>query len=322
MLLVHVMPRKELLHLSIAFAALIYFFLPEPCHSFSLGSSPLQPRGLHRCLLAPQYFPLVPKQPVRALQLSSSSSASAAEGGQASTGGADTITILGLGSLLSERSSRLTFPSLRNFCLGRVPNHRRVFMHPAAIFFERGIANMETLEISSLSCEECDGASFVCSVFEVPKDEILVEGDQNEKGTIIPSQAYLEREEEFDIVEVPYLKMGATQPSATGIICRRWTDDKYAQRWGPERLAEKYGPHGITSIWDQWTKPDSGILPCGAYLRHCVLAAKKMGPTCYDSFLDDTYLADRKTTIRQCLATKPEVMQTVPPGELAVRYGG
>ena len=50
----------------------------------------------------------------------------------------DTITILGFGSLLSEQSSRTTFPDLTNFRLGRVRNYRRVFGHPASIFFQRG----------------------------------------------------------------------------------------------------------------------------------------------------------------------------------------
>ncbi len=62
----------------------------------------------------------------------------------------DTITILGFGSLLSQKSSRVTFPTLRNFRLGRVRDHRRVFAHPASIFFQRGIANLDTLEMSSL----------------------------------------------------------------------------------------------------------------------------------------------------------------------------
>ena len=98
---------------------------------------------------------------------------------------------------------------------------------------------MDTLEVSSLSCEQCDGAGFVCSVFEVPKDEIL-DDTTGREGTIIPSQAYLEREEEFDIVKVPYIEEEA-HPSdtavhssaKTGILCRRWTDEAYAQRWGP-----------------------------------------------------------------------------------------
>ena len=46
-------------------------------------------------------------------------------------------TILGFGSLLSEQSSRLTFPDLENFRLVRVPNYRRLMQHPASIFFQR-----------------------------------------------------------------------------------------------------------------------------------------------------------------------------------------
>ena len=52
-------------------------------------------------------------------------------------------TILGFGSLLSEQSSRTTFPLLENFRLVRVAGYRRVFAHAAAIFFERGIANVD-----------------------------------------------------------------------------------------------------------------------------------------------------------------------------------
>ena len=297
-----------LLHLSVAIVFVSLF--AGACTAFVLGPS----ASGGSLLLQPQYQQSLGSKShqVQEVQMSSSNATSD-----------DSITILGLGSLLSERSSRLTFPNLVNFRLGRVPNHRRVFMHPAAIFFERGIANMDTLEISSLSCEKCDGASFICSVFEVPKDEILKKSDVDVDGkrTIIPSQAYLEREEEFDIVQVPYLEVDSDKPR-TGILCRRWTDDLYARRWGANRISEKYGPHGITSIWDQWTKPDSGILPCAAYLRHCFLAAEKMGPICLSSFLDETYLADRKTTIRQYLGENPEVLKTVPPGELAVRYGG
>ena len=276
---------------------------------------------------------------------STTSSAIYATSTSSDLSGDDAVTILGLGSLLSERSSRLTFPALRNFRLGRVPSHRRVFCHPAAIFFERGIANKETLEMSSLSCEYVDNSSvgFVCSVFEVPADEIMADpilsasvagrgGDAAKKGGIIPSAAYLEREEEFDIVEAEYEELGldqhqqlyaaSTASKRTGILCRRSTDEAYRARWGPNRLAEKYGKHGINSIWDEWSRPDSGILPCAPYLRHCVLAAEKMGPVCYESFMDETYLADRVTTIREYLEQRPDVMQTVPPGDLAIRYGG
>lgn len=32
------------------------------------------------------------------------------------------------------------------------------------------------------------------------------------------------------------------------------------------------------------------VLPCRVYLRHCALAAQRLGPKVYDNFLDCTYL--------------------------------
>ena len=69
------------------------------------------------------------------------------------------------------------------------------------------------------------------------------------------------------------------------------------------------------------------MLPCRVYLRHCVLAAKKLSKqtsseAAYDSFLDDTYLADRVTRVRTYLAQHPDIMNELPPPQLAARYSG
>ena len=40
------------------------------------------------------------------------------------------------------------------------------------------------------------------------------------------------------------------------------------------------------------------ILPCRVYLRHCTLAAESLSPEAYESWLDDTFLADGETSIR------------------------
>ena len=32
------------------------------------------------------------------------------------------------------------------------------------------------------------------------------------------------------------------------------------------------------------------VLPCRAYLRHCILASKNLGQEAYDSFMDHTFL--------------------------------
>ena len=143
------------------------------------------------------------------------------------------ITVLGFGSLLSERSSRVTFPDLQNFRLGRLPNFRRVYAHPAHVFFRLGVADLPTLQMSSLSVEPCPGQDCLVSVFEVPNQEMMQDG--------VPSRAFLEREEEFDIVSVPYLELDkeSLQYSADpqmGIVCQRSTDQAYVERWGKERF--------------------------------------------------------------------------------------
>jgi hypothetical protein len=112
----------------------------------------------------------------------------------------DRITILGFGSLLSERSARITFPALANFRLARVRNYRRIFAHATSIFLQRGIAHLPSQQMSSLSVESCPGSDgFVATVFDVPNDSMMQDG--------IPSLAFLEREEEFDIIQVPFEEM-------------------------------------------------------------------------------------------------------------------
>ena len=259
----------------------------------------------------------------------------------------DDVTILGLGSLLSKTSSKTTFSELKNFRLGRVHNYRRVFAHPASIFFQRNIVNYDTLEMSSLSAEYCPGASFVCSIFEVTNQngEFMQKSNDNDsrnnsndigEGNFVVSMAFREREEEFDIAMVPYEdslianindeNLNSNHFSSSdilkknGLLCCRSTDEKFIGLWGQKRFDENYKKYNIDTIWN-W-KNDSGLKPCGPYLRHCVLASMKMGEECYNSFLDETYLVDRKTTIRSYLKDNPSVMETLPPQELQERYGG
>ena len=70
-------------------------------------------------------------------------------------------TILGFGSLLSEKSALSTFPNLKNFRLGILEGYKRVYSHAAALFFERGIARMETKEFASLCVDPAEGAAFL-----------------------------------------------------------------------------------------------------------------------------------------------------------------
>ena len=96
----------------------------------------------------------------------------------------------------------------------------------------------------------------------------------------------------------------------------------YLDRWGERRFRERYAPHGITSIWDEWNQPASGILPSSVYLRHVYLAAQSAGEATLRSLLDETFLVDRITTIREYLDANPDVLLSEPPDSLRERYNG
>jgi hypothetical protein len=233
------------------------------------------------------------------------------------------VTIVGFGSLLSEKSALSTCRGVTGFRLGRVDGWRRVFAHPAAVFFERAIAIAATKEVASLSAEPAPaGSGFVVAAFEIPIAELA---------------PLLAREEEFNFVRVRVHPLDLGQNGAgggsgvvakaetEGWMCTRSTDDDVLNRPG---LREKYGRHlepafGTTSVWG-WAE-DSGILPCPVYCRHCVLATQRKGvPTAAaDSFQDETFLVDRKTTLRQYLAAAgSHVMGSVVPEPLLDRYNG
>ncbi|XP_022864059.1 uncharacterized protein LOC111384070 isoform X2 [Olea europaea var. sylvestris] len=200
------------------------------------------------------------------------------------------VSICGFGSLLSERSARSTFPYLINFRMTKLSGFRRVFAHVAPIFFEHGIAKPETKEISSLSVEPCEGETLVVTTFEIQRSEI---------------PAFIEREHEFEFLAV---------------LCARYSDKEYFEnkcKGSKEIFFQRYGRYGIDKIWAD------NILPCRVYLRHCVLAAKNLGDLAYNNFLDHTFLGDRKTTIREYLATTGSgIMEEEPPELLKYHYGG
>ncbi|KAH7842637.1 hypothetical protein Vadar_007591 [Vaccinium darrowii] len=215
------------------------------------------------------------------------------------------LSVCGFGSLLSERSARSTFPDLVDFRVARLNGFRRVFAHAAPIFFERGIANPETKEISSLSVEPCEGEILIVTVFSIRKLEI-------------PS--FIEREHEFRFLAVLPETLDGEPFTIPAVLCARFSDEEYLQircKGSQEIYFQKYGRYNIHKIWRD------DILPCRVYLRHCVLAAKGLGDEAYNNFLDHTYLGDRKTTIRDYLATTGSgIMEEEPPELLKTRYGG
>lgn len=253
------------------------------------------------------------------------------------------VTMLGFGSLMSEQSAMLTTPSLTNFRYVRILGRRRVFGHVPPLFFEAGIARPETLELSSLSCEEHGEASCCGVAFDIPQHEW---------------SALVEREDEYVLKLNPYVTVNADgtpgDEKGFGMLCTPATDvilqergvwPRYAAALAsigrsdvPQvrptspfpaiELSHRHVPFvlvGAQTCW-HWEK-DSGLLPCTTYLRHCLLSSRKVDvPACVRaSFLDDTVLVDRSTTLRAYLSrpgVEQHVMNALPPPGLETRYNG
>jgi len=229
----------------------------------------------------------------------------------------DQITILAYGALLSEASSRLTFPDLEDFRHVRVRGLRRVFAHPHLFLLQQGLT--EGLKLASLSAEPADEeSSFVVAAFTVKLNDRQ-------------RTAFMEREASYDIVKVPYYDLmsstfvtsESTNPLGTGVICLKGTDEQ-----SQEHIAKLPPDVPFLSIWEWPTS--SGILPADIYLRHCLLAvekevAKESGRMAKVSFWNDTYLADRKTRLATYLSDPDiyhQIMNQPPPPALATRFGG
>eukprot|EP00475_Leptophrys_vorax_P026476 TRINITY_DN3738_c0_g1_i1.p1 TRINITY_DN3738_c0_g1~~TRINITY_DN3738_c0_g1_i1.p1 ORF type:complete len:238 (-),score=64.95 TRINITY_DN3738_c0_g1_i1:113-826(-) len=204
-----------------------------------------------------------------------------------------------------EKSSCYTFPDLKSFRYKRVDGWRRLFVHAALVFFDRGIAKLETKEFSSLSVEPSDGDYLIVSVFEIDIAEL---------------PKFFQREEEFHFHLVDFKNIESLEVEGQGIICGKSSDEEYIrERLGGshEAFLKLWSKHGIDRVWRD------DIFPCRVYLRHCLLAAKgASAPECYENFLNHTYLGDRLTTIGKYMEKNADIMEEVPPEDFKDRYNG
>lgn len=200
------------------------------------------------------------------------------------------ITVTGYGSLLSAKSARSSFPRLTDFRPGIVKQYKRVFNKVGVIFVEKGLADWETMEVSSCSTVESSSDHIQVSIFEIPSEDFDV---------------FFEREHRFRHIDVKAHSLdGLLEWDA--IMCTEYSDEEYRE----ERFIndEDYYKR-VGHIYDGVLWRDD-ILPCRTYLKHCLGAAKSMSDDCYDNFLDHSYLADKKTTIREYLTRNKNLFES------------
>jgi hypothetical protein len=63
------------------------------------------------------------------------------------------------------------------------------------------------------------------------------------------------------------------------------------------------------------------IRPCRVYLKHCLVAAERLGPAALANFLATSFLADGNTSVGAYLAAHPSLLDGVVLGQFA-RYHG
>eukprot|EP01135_Chromosphaera_perkinsii_P011185 Nk52_evm12s2356 gene=Nk52_evmTU12s2356 len=216
-------------------------------------------------------------------------------------------TIIGFGSLLSESSARTSFPNLSNFRLGSVKGYRRVYNHVGLIFIEKGLVGPESLELASLCAEETNDPSvepMIVTVFEIPDEEI---------------PAFHERERFFQIRQVP-VEIMSEGSTITGLMCCRYKDDEelIEKRFnGREEYESKILKGAYSGAIYR-----SDILPCRVYLKHCFVAAGKLGDKVKENFVKHTLLADGQTTLEEYLNKNLGMLEKTEWSKTWDRYRG
>jgi len=123
------------------------------------------------------------------------------------------------------------------------------------------------------------------TVFEIPKREY---------------PAFVEREKSLRLIDVGVQSLDGKE-SWDAIMCAEYSDKEFRENIfkDEKEYFNEVGQYYNGKIWRD------DILPCRAYLFHCIRSAKNISAEFYDNFLDHTYLADKTTTIREYMSSRP-----------------
>ena len=185
------------------------------------------------------------------------------------------ITVLGLGSLLSEASARQTCPNLKNFRLATIDGWRRSFNKTdSGLIKRREIPTDGDLKYGCLSAirdEKQQG--MIVSVFEISQEEWA---------------PLVIREYEYKLEKVPFVDI--ENRAGEGILCIGdfmdddecealiYSDPLRVDRWEDFKKAYPNMP-----MWQY------DVLPYQRYLDMCLEAAQEHGDSVYENFLDTTF---------------------------------
>ena len=224
---------------------------------------------------------------------------------------AATTTVFGYGSLMSESSCKRTCPSCENHRLAALHGWRRAFSLVSVSQIRNGNADMEHGKIAALAVSPDGGHGgrgglvprILGCVFEIKNDDL---------------DELIRREHRYNMMKLPCYEISdpetcvipVEQEPVWAIVFVASTDKEYIRKCEAEqqqqeqqsipgtRYQEIVGQHYSGSLWHR-----TDILPVDKYLHFCIEAAEVLGGrVSRDNFLDNTFLADAKTSIREYLS--------------------
>lgn len=209
------------------------------------------------------------------------------------------LTIIGFGSLLSERSARSTTPSLTNYRLVTVPGYRRIFNKAGIVFVHRFGASPDDRAIASCATRHDGTTTLICCAFDIPAAEFA---------------ALDEREHRYRWADVDFVTRRGGR--GRGLMCTESTDEAYRVKCGSaEDYERRVGQYYRGKIWRD------DLLPFPMYLDFCLDAARGHGAEVAENFLDTSYIADGVTSIRQYMAGR-ERLSSLAQNEINQRVYG
>eukprot|EP00933_Yihiella_yeosuensis_P020579 TRINITY_DN16465_c1_g1_i5.p1 TRINITY_DN16465_c1_g1~~TRINITY_DN16465_c1_g1_i5.p1 ORF type:complete len:254 (-),score=40.64 TRINITY_DN16465_c1_g1_i5:38-799(-) len=228
--------------------------------------------------------------------------------------GKSVVTIAGVGSLVSEASAQESF-DFKNFRIGEVKGWRRAFAQANWVNVSCGLARVDTNEVAALAMVPTsqDYVSHV-ALLDVEEEDLY---------------SFYEREAGYRIISVPFTARSRTEnglvETGFALLCTACKDDgeadmlwsvggemerhckgsSYVADWMKSSLRPLWPalpaePLSMTPV--SATNSDDfqkGLYPAPGYLRGCARAHARAG--LLDHFLDSTWLADRRTTLRSYL---------------------
>jgi cation transport regulator ChaC len=206
------------------------------------------------------------------------------------------ISVFGYGSLMSPSSSMRTMPTAKNHRKGSLEGYSRIFSLVSIAGLKKGDANTDTLEMAALAIKPISNCIVKGILFDIPIDEL---------------PAYFEREHRYKKLKLPIIDHGIEGKSNILInawVCIEQSNEEYRSTMDNEEWEERIGQYYSNDLVGNdllWGRLD--ILPMRDYLINCLKAAYELdGDNCVNNLLDEGYIADGITTIREYISKHPD----------------